>query len=224
LVNKNRSGITKAAYLFAIFCAVLMITLNARFPMLEEVETTVIDDETGEIKHERRWQVVWEGGLTDLAMADESDPGAGNSGILEIYVYPHDGSPAVTYATNNSATLRSNAYAHYDADGEGPGSAGYTPHTVYWDLVIRVRANQTHAHDGSTFREDYIRCRVSTDAVMGSLSDVEFTWAEGQNVSTNEFMWGQFWGQDSGGDAGTGFDLERDETAEVTNIKFEAYY
>ena len=162
----------------------------------------------------KSWHVLWEGSLADIARA-EADPGSGASGILEVYIYPHDVDPGTTYAENTSATLETASLGYADADDTNID----IPHSTAFDIVVRVRGNKTHCWNGTDFIDSYLRVNItSADLSISALSAM--TGVISENNSGKNYLWMNFY--INGG--GSGYSIIRDATAEITAIKFEAYY
>jgi hypothetical protein len=154
----------------------------------------------------RSWHVVWEGSFAEAA---EADPGAGASGILEVFIYATGG----TYTTN---------LTEGDADTFGWASADATeidvPHSTAFDVVVKVRGNATHCKRDTTWYDTDLRVRI-TWSDKGLSDEV----AESNiivNNTNNEFLWMNFHIDNSN----SGYTITKSETTEIQNIKFEAYY
>jgi len=160
----------------------------------------------------KSWHIIWEGSLAEAA---EADPGSGNSGILEIFIYPHDGDPGTTYAENTSATLEAASLGYANADDSNIDIA----HSTTFDIVVRVRGNKTHAWRTDKFFHTDLRVRItSTDLSISA--DTEATCVVARNDTSDDFIWCNFY-ENNGG---SGFSISKDSTSEIDNIKFEAYY
>ena len=164
---------------------------------------------------DRSWHVVWEGSLADYARAAEANPGDGVSGILSVYIYPHDASPGTEYAENTSATLEAACLGYANADALRID----VPHSTAFDIVVRVRGNKTHCWVSDQFYDSYLRVRI-TAADLSIGADTLATGVISYNNTGKDFIWMNHY-LNAGG---AGYSLIRDQTAEITHIKFEAYY
>jgi hypothetical protein len=120
---------------------------------------------------------------------------------------------------NTSATLET----WCDAANLGYASADdfntELAHSVLFDIVIKVRVNKTHAWDGAKFVDAWVRMNLtSADLGIGALSAME------KNVLTNDsgddYIWIMFYYDFSN----AGYDLSKDQSADITAIRLEAYY
>jgi len=163
----------------------------------------------------KSWHVLWEGSFVEAA---EADPGAGNSGILEVFIYPHDGDPGTTYAENNSATLEAASYGWANADD----SEIDIPHSTEFDIVIRVRGNATHCKRDTDWHHTDLKVEISSDANLNpQISGLtEMTGVVSRNDSGDPYLWMNFYINN----AGSGYTIAKSATAEIDNIKFSAYY
>jgi len=194
----------RVGLVLALVCAMFVVGMMPH--------PTIQNDDKG-------WHVVWEGSLSDYVYAAEANPGAGVSGILEIFIINHTASPDTAYDENSSSDMESWCTAaglgYCNADDSNIDIA----HTTDFDIVVRVRGNQTICHDGSQFMDSYLRVRI-TSADLSIGADTEMTGVVSQNSSGNTYLWMNFYEDNSG----SGYSISRDETAEITSIKFEAYY
>jgi hypothetical protein len=150
----------------------------------------------------------------------EGDPGAGASGVINVFIYPHTVDPATTYSANISLGW----YAQYDTLNHT--LTGDVPYDTAFDIVVKCRANQTHAYNSTShvWELDWIRANATC-------SDLSFT---SENLSMNEqnisgtdavdFIWVHYYLQDADGGAGTGFTISHGVSVNVTYFKFEAYF
>lgn len=155
-----------------------------------------------------------------IFLGEYSGLGAGASGWLEIYAYPHAANPAATYAENTSATLEAASLAYHDTDGWTGDLASQTA----FDIVVRVRYNQTHAHNGTIFIDTNTRVNLTfscTSWHVGSdASDTSGTCVVSGNNSANDFIWENFYWNNGG----SGYEIDDDSTLTVNAPKQEAKY
>jgi len=163
---------------------------------------------------EQGWHIVWEG---NFAQAAEANPGAGASGILEIFFVNHSAS---NVTENTSATVEGwcddNNLGYASADDFDVEIA----HSVTFDIAIKVRANQTNAYRTDKFFDSDVRVRM-TSSDLGISADTVLTGHVLQNDSSDSFIWMMF--ETKGSDT-NGFSLTKDESNDITSIKFECYY
>jgi hypothetical protein len=172
-VKRLKAGIT-------LGIAVALLMLGSSMYIYE-------DEETGKIQL----------GM-NTALAEYSGLSSGESGWLEIFLMPHDATPGTTYNENNSATLESSALAYFDTDGWSTSSF---PSETSFDIVVRVRANRTHAYDTDHFDASDIRCSLTvagntgaSDWAVGSdFTDSSMTQVVTQNNSAQNFIWMNFY-------------------------------
>lgn len=197
--NSSKAG--KGTGLVILLVVGMFLAYNALNPQLQV-------DEHG-------YHIIFEG---NLAQAAEGNPGAGASGILEIFFINH--SAGNDYASENtSATLET----WCTANGLGYASADdfnvELSHSVLFDIAIKVRVNKTHAWDGSKFMDVWVRMNI-TSADLGIGADTAMDKSVLQNDSGENYIWLMFYYDFSG----SGYDLSKDESADITSIKLEAYY
>jgi len=164
---------------------------------------------------ERGWSTIWE-----LARGD-GNPGAGASGVLQIYVYPHQAVPGTAYASNLSTAT---AFAWGDnLNQQLPNGGTSVPFDTAFDLVVKVRANQTHAWNTSSsqWMMTWIRAYM-TCADLSVAGDTECV--ETQIATANDYVWTHYYLQDADGGAGNGFTISHGEKVNVTNFKFQAFF
>jgi len=148
------------------------------------------------------------------SVAATGNPGVGSSGMVNLYIYPHDATPSVTYSTNLSTAT---AYAHRDTwNGSMTGSV---PFDKAFDIVIKARFNTTHAYNssGTTWMLDWVRANLTcADLGISTLTGMTAV----QTATSNEYMWVQFYINNGG----TGYTMSHGETYNVTYASLEAYY
>jgi hypothetical protein len=201
-IGKGRSWFKSSALIVALVCGILVAYATFPQPVLKV-------DEKG-------WHILFEG---NLAQAVEGDPGAGQSGILEIFFINHSAGNDYK-AVNDSSTLEgwcdaaNLGYANNDAFNVE------LAHSVLFDIAIKVRVNATEGKDGANYNDAYIRMNItSTDlGIVPALSPMD------KNVLTNDtgdsYIWLMFY-YDFGG---AGYDLSKDQTADIDALVLSAYY
>ena len=162
------------------------------------------------------WHIVWEG---SFGQAAEADLGSGVGGILEIFFANHSAAPATCYDENDSSVIE----GWCDTAGLGYANADdfnvELAHSTTFDVVIRVRGNKTQCWRSDKFYDTDLRVRwTSADLSVGG--DTEMTGVVSQNDSGIDFLYMNFYDDNSG----SGYSLSKDASADITSIKFEAYY
>lgn len=158
---------------------------------------------------EKGWHTI-----IDTASATEADPGAGASGILSVYIMPES---FADYTQNTSGTLETASWNYANADAQNVD----TNHTDDFGILVRCRINKTHCWDGAKFIGVYCRVRISS-ANLNLAVDTVMTAYVSFNSTLKDYIWMNFWlSQDQGA---SNLNIIRDETAEITSIKLEAYY
>lgn len=192
------------------------ITLGLVFTLLTVGSSLYIyqDGDTGETKL----------GMS-TALAEYSGLGAGESGWLEIYLYPHDATPGTTYAENTSATLEAASLAYFDTDG---WSTTTFPSETSFDIVIRVRYNKTHLWDTDKFIDSRARVNLTVAGVTGAsdwavgsdISDAAMTKVVTQNNTADSFIWMNFYLNNGGSGYQLADDGQLDFSAPVIQAKY----
>lgn len=126
----------------------------------------------------RRWQ----------PLADY-DPGSGNCGVVNIYIYPHQAAPAGVY---NANLTEGNAYTfgHLNTSFD---ANGYVPYDTTFDIVVEYRYNNTVAYNttGSTYEMDWIYANLTNAdlgiAVPTTMSELE-VWSNSSFIGVNFYM------------------------------------
>ena len=175
-------------------------------------------DEAGDVK---RWRTIaiW---TPQNPLYAEANPGAGASGILEVFFINHSASNDYK-DVNTSATLE----GWCDAHGLGYANADDTEvdiaHSTSFDIVVRVRGNTTHCNNGTAWVDTDLNVTITWSD--GSLSDAQ---PDGQttegtaafNTSTFTFLYVNFFWDNSD----NGFTINKGQTSEIASIEFAAYY
>jgi len=152
------------------------------------------------------------GGFGTLKVsAAEANPGAGASGILEVFIIDHDNRPA-NYALNISENA-----SYVLGYGNDTGLSINIPHSTAFDIVVKCRANATHAYNstGSKWETDWIRCILNATGAITineNMNEIEI-------ANNSNYIWVNYWVDNSG----SGYTIDRDETVNVGTIKFEYY-
>jgi len=209
MTEKEKSILKKRGLQIGMIIAVATVTLMGfagQYPRLEKTDDG------------RSWHVIWEG---NLAQAAEATPGAGAGGILGVYIMNHTATPATAYDDNDSANFETWATEHDLGYANADDTNIDIAHSTDFDIVVRVRGNQTHCWDGSQWVDSYLRVRVSSSD-LNLAADTEATLVVSENDSGKSFLWVNCYIDED--QAAGNLNIARDETAEITSIKFEAYY
>lgn len=152
---------------------------------------------------------------------------SGGSCVLQVFIYPHSASPGEGYGTvgdyaSNVTVGANNSYAYHDYLNNT--LTGEVPYDTTFDIVVKVRANVTHAYNssGSNWELPWIRSNATCSDLSFSTENLSMTEVEIANSST--FIWVHYYLQDADGGAGSGFTISHGESVNVTYFKFEAYF
>jgi hypothetical protein len=158
-------------------------------------------------------QTIGQKGWHNMALA-EGDPGAGASGILEIYIYPHQADPATAYQANLSTEA---AFGYSDNLNASAGSN--IPYDTAFDIVVKCRFNTTHAYNatGAEWMDSWIRANI-TCANLGITASSAMVWVRIGSNST--YMYGNFYINNGG----AGYTIYRGQSVNVTLLRLQAYY
>ena len=164
-------------------------------------------------------------GWNTIASAADGNPGTGASGVLEIFIYKHQGTPGTAYAANLSSASPDCYAARNTLNG---ACTGNVPYATTFDIVIKCRYNVTHAYNttGSVWEITWVKGLI-TCANLAVGADTALT-----SVTTNcvkigsnaTYMWVNYWISDSNAGAGAGFTITHGQIVNVTSFKMQAYY
>jgi len=142
------------------------------------------------------------------ANAAEADPGAGKSGILEVFIIDHASRPA-NYALNISeGAAYTLGYGVDDFNIE-------LPHSTTFDIVVKVRANASDAYD-TAWNMSRLQCYLNA---TGALTISSANMSETQIGNNSTYVWVNYWLDNSG----NGYTIGIDQTATIADIHFEYY-
>jgi len=200
-INKKKAGI-RSGIVIALVIGIMFSYATVPHPQITQ--------------DNRGWHVIWEGNLVQAA---EADPGSSVGGILEIFFINHSATPDTTYTVNDSSVFETWCTA---------GGLGYVSaddfnlelsHSTLFDVVVRVRGNATQCWRDTQWQDTDLRIRwTCADLSVGA--DTVMTGVVSQNDSGDPYIWMNFYDDNSG----SGFSLTKDSSADITSIKFEAYY
>lgn len=188
--------------------SIILVGLISSLLILDYMAQPVIEEQII-VGRQREWRALGDG-----------DPGGDNSGFMYYMHYPHQTEPATAYASNLS-----NATAYEFSDVLDAEMQGETPHSVFYDKVMKFRVNDTVGYNtsSSTWEIDWVRANITCDFDYASdLSDVSF------NIiliaSNADFAWYHAWLQDADGDTGTGFQITHNEKFDITELKAQGFW
>jgi len=149
----------------------------------------------------------------------EATPTGDETLVLAVMSYPHQAAPAAFYV-NNITNYKSTAYEYYDGiDNE---MVNETPYDTTFDIVVKMRVNQTHAYN-STDAEwvlSWIRANI-TCADLGIAADTGMLEYNVTGVSHGSDYLYIHYVMNNGG---AGYTLNRGQPFNATSFKFYAYY
>ena len=162
-------------------------------------------------------------GWNTIASAVDGNPGAGSSGILEIFIYAHQAVPATAYHTNLSSA---SPLCYASRNTLNGACTGDVPYATTFDIVIKARFNATHAYNTTSNAWMLSWCRgliTSANLAIGAdtlMTAVNVTYG----ATSSTYQWVQFWIADSDGGAGAGFTITHGQIVNVTSFKLQAYF
>lgn len=155
------------------------------------------------------------------AVAMDANPGAGNCGIVNVLIYPHQSDTSVY----NNALSEANAYAHFDSTPSlNEPLEGNVPYNTPFDIVIVAQYNYTVAYNisSNSWDKGYVRCLLTCSA-LGIGTDTEMSE-------------GNFYGESGSGNTmtikinfylnngGSGYTISHGQVVNITSIKMQGYY
>jgi len=203
-IDKKKAGIS-LGLVVGLVMVMMFLYITAPRPMIEPTDDG------------KSWHLVWSG---SLAKAAEGNPGG--SGILGVY-FVNDSTS--NFANNDSSILETwatdNNLGFVTADNFNEEMA----HSVDFDIVVRVRVNETQADDGAgNFNDAWIRVNISSPGA-GNL-DINGGTAMTKVVTHNDtalpYIWLNFNIKED--QAAGKLNLARDQSADITYINLSAYY
>lgn len=162
-----------------------------------------------------RWRIVWEGNLAEAA---EGTPNGG--GYLEIFFHPHNADPGATYLNNDSSLLEANCTTGYGySNAEGFNLE--IDRTKTFDIVVRVRYNETQAKEGGYWNYNDTQVCLNTTGGGIEISGIQGTQLNTRNEPhAGAYIWQNYYWDNSG----SGYSISDGGTCTITNIKIEARY
>lgn len=180
-MKRNKISKTKLGIVLGLFAVVILLSSSIY----------VYQDDKDD------FQIRMSSAIAEYALA------AGESGWLEIYLYPHAANPAATYAENTSATLEAASLAYFDSDG---WSTSTFDTEVSFDIVIRTRHNKSDVWKTDKFIDARTRVNLTVAAHTGvadwavgaDFSDSAMTGVISRNNTAEDYIW-QNWYLNNGG-------------------------
>ncbi len=202
--RKEKNNILKGSlFVTAIvsgFIITMMLLANVNEPIIKQIE-----------QEDREW-------ITVAGDSPQSFATAGNTGIVGIYIYPHQANPTTAYATNlSTATAYAFEGTHYNTS-----LGGNVPASTAFDIVIKVRVVKEDIVNGTTHQLSWARMNLTcphTTPVISTLTSMTQ-----QNI-TNQVLGDpidsyQHYYLNNGG---SGYTIGNGVNANVTAFKLEIY-
>lgn len=141
--------------------------------------------------------------------------GSSNGGVLQVYIYKHQASPGIAYATNLSNV---SAFCYAWANNLNVAMTGNVPYGLTFDIVYKVRVNVSEAFDtiGSVWMETWVRSNI-TCANLGITPDTPMV---GVQISNNtDWMWMNFYINN----VGSGYTITNGENVFIDAYELQCY-
>lgn len=170
-------------------------------------ETDIHDEEVRELK----WRRI------TLPFLGENNPGAGNSGVLDVIIYPHSDAIETDYATNLTNT------SGYAAGGTNNSHIGSdVPYATAFDIVVKVRwhKDEAQAAGNGTFVLEWLRANITVNGNNFGLNDYNMT---EQNITDADPIGDYIWVHYIAGNNATGFTIDRGENISSCLFTFDYY-
>ena len=198
--NKKENRYRKAGVglgIFAIFVLVLLVVANTG--------NVIVDDGVDvEIRTGSHKDVF-------LPFLGTNDPGAGLSGVLNVFVNATNTSVA-PYTSNLTG-----AYETGDVNNSHIGSD--VPYAVGFDVIVQVRFNKSHAYD-SAWNLSLVRAYANS-TVLGVTA---IQMVEAQITDSADYLYVSYFLRDNDGGAGTGFVIGSGVNVTGFAVNFESFY
>ena len=155
-------------------------------------------------------------GWNTIASASNANPGSGESGVINVYIYPYQSDTSVYNNNLSEAT----AYAHFDSTpGLNESLEGNVPYNTQFDIVVTCRYMYEHAYNNSQWDETVVRglmtCSdlgISTNTTMS-----EGTFYNSTGSASGDFAYINFYLQSAS------YKIDRGETINVTSFIMQYY-
>lgn len=145
----------------------------------------------------------------------DNDPGAGNSGVLIVYIHKHNDDGETFYGSN--ITVNSSVLASGDGNNTHIGSS--VNHTTPIDIVIKVRWNQTHAFasGNNTWMWNWVNGWLNCTGL--SISTLEMTEVNITASGTSTYAFAHYVANNSN----NGYQLTKGQNVTSTVFNFNYY-
>ena len=152
---------------------------------------------------------VREWGVRPLA---DADPGAGNTGFMYGYFYPHTDNMQDAYNVNLS-----NATAYEYSDSINSSMTGETPYETTFDIILKFRVNSTDGYNSSAgaWQDGWVRAYLNETLL--SISAEQMTEVVIGTEATT-YRWYHYCLNNSG----AGYTISKGEKLNMS-INFEVY-
>jgi len=195
----KKAGVSSGVFLFAVIAICMMMFIADESNVVTNVPS-------------KSWHLI--------AVAGEGDPGGGAGGIIEIFFVNYTAFSGMRPTSNSSAVMEGwSATRGYAGWNNTDDFRQELKHTLKWYIIVRVRGNETQCKRGANFFDADLRVRwTSADLGIGADTVME------RVVTGNNSAWPYLYVNFYDDNAGAGFSIAKDATAQITSIKFEAYY
>lgn len=152
------------------------------------------------------------------ALGADATPGGENSGVINVYIYPHQGDTS----TYNSALSEGTAYAHFDATATlNRALDGTVPYDTAFDIAVTVQYNYTVAYNttSSSWDKDHVRALL-TCADLSIGADTAMTKGDFFDINAGQDAKIIFYLQG----AGSGYSVGHGQTVNATSLKVQGYW
>lgn len=170
--------------------------------------------------YEKSWKVVYK--WTPGMPLGEATPGAGNSGILEVFFINHSADKYYTQE-NTSATLEGHCTANNLGYADADDTEVDLAHSTSFDILVKVCGNATHCKRGATWYDSDLNVTItwSDKSMTNDQPDGNTTYPlAAMNTSGFTLLYVIFY-WDNGG---SGYTINKGQTSEIASIEFAAYY
>jgi hypothetical protein len=154
----------------------------------------------------------------NVALGADANPGSEESGIINVYIYPHQADTS----TYNSALSEATAFAHFDASAElDRALEGTVPYDTAFDIAITVQYNYTVAYNttSSSWDKDHVRTLI-TCAGLSIGADTEMTKGDFFDSNAGEDTKITFYLNNGG----SGYSVGHGQTINATSVKVQGYW
>ena len=157
-------------------------------------------------------------------------PAAGESGVVGVFIYPRQATPATAYQTNCTTGT---AYAHGTEIVTSGANAltGNVPYDTAFDIVVRVRWNKTHAYstNNNTWMLPWVNASISAANDAGGttyfpIAALDMGEANVSGCTTDTYIWVQYYCQAKASATGAGLQISHGDTVNCSTFQAWAYY